>query len=268
MVTRKKLPKKKVVENIPRTRGEKQEARRLGSVCGYLKLRPGRPPNESQQKKNGRGKKSSSDDGNKASSQNKNEASSGNVASSGTTRKDPPSSTGMSPPRKFRGQRSRYFKWDDHPEILQEHIDARREKRTVMIRENVGGNEARLPPRSTINTYIKRLDVYEKETGKKLTVKEWIETMRRKQGRPTILPDKDRDRIQNIIIAREARNNPMSRRDVVEVISSITGCSTTQADNHYTYATSSDKFNLLLRGGRVCSAQKTTTSRTQVTVEQ
>lgn len=44
-----------------------------------------------------------------------------------------------------------------------------------MIRENVGGNKAHLPPHSTINTYIKRLGDYKKETGQKITLKEWIE---------------------------------------------------------------------------------------------
>lgn len=60
----------------------------------------------------------------------------------------------------------------------------------------------------------------------------------------------------------------MSRKEVLEVISSVVGCTAEQANNYFIYATSHEKFKLLRRSGKVCSAQKTTTSRTQVTVEQ
>ena len=43
---------------------------------------------------------------------NRNEASSGNVASSATTRKDPSSSTGCSPPRNIRNKQRPYVSTD------------------------------------------------------------------------------------------------------------------------------------------------------------
>ena len=46
MARTKKMPEKKVVEKVPRTRGEKNEAKKRSSVLGYLKLPVGRPPNE------------------------------------------------------------------------------------------------------------------------------------------------------------------------------------------------------------------------------
>ena len=101
MVTPKK-PGKKVVENVPRTKGEIEKARKLGSMLGFLKQRVGRPPAEKQKRKK----------------------------STATKRKDPPSSTRTTPSSK-KNQRNSYVNWDDHPKILQEHIDARRNKRNA-----------------------------------------------------------------------------------------------------------------------------------------
>ena len=46
MARAKKIPVKKVVEKVPRTRGERDDAKKRSSMLGYLKLPKGRPPNE------------------------------------------------------------------------------------------------------------------------------------------------------------------------------------------------------------------------------
>ena len=56
MVVKKNLPEKNIVENIPQTRGEKKFLRRLSSVLGFLSLKRGQPPKESQQNMKGCGK--------------------------------------------------------------------------------------------------------------------------------------------------------------------------------------------------------------------
>ena len=91
---------------------------------------------------------------------------------------------------------------------------------------------------------------------------------KRKKGRPTLLSDKHCNRIQHIIVAREGRNCPMTQKEVLEVILSVAACTTLQANNYFIYATTSNKFDLLQHSEKVCLAQKTTTSHTQVTIKQ
>ena len=92
--------------------------------------------------------------------------------------------------------------------------------------------------------------------------------IKNKKGPNSIIPDEDRDRTQYIIVARDGRNSPLKRKDLLEIIASIAGCSQRQADNYYSYGVRNNKFPLLKKGGKVTAAQKTTTNHTQVTVEQ
>ena len=74
----------------------------------------------------------------------------------------------MTPSRK---KGSPYTNWDEYPEVLQVYIDTRRRIQDVVL----GSNMIITPHRSTIDTYIKRMDDHEKDTKEKLTVQEWIE---------------------------------------------------------------------------------------------
>ena len=60
----------------------------------------------------------------------------------------------------------------------------------------------------------------------------------------------------------------MTRKHIIEIIDTVGQCTKVQATNYYNHCTAQTLFPLLKKGGRVCLAQKTTTSRTQVTIEQ
>ena len=124
------------------------------------------------------------------------------------------------------------------------------------------------PPRITNNDYVKRLIDHEKSTGEKLTVSEWIDQYKKNQGQNLLLSNKVRGRIQNIIVARDGRNSPFGCKDILKILESVAGCTLNQADNYNCYAVKNSKFLKSKKGGKVSSAQKTTTSRTQVTIQQ
>ena len=109
---------------------------------------------------------------------------------------------------------------------------------------------------------------HKEATGENITVAEWIDQYKKHGGRNPIISKDVRDRIQNIIVVRDRRNTPMKRKLGIEIIESVGGSTKKQAQNYYQHCVDRNKFPLLKKGGKVCSAQKTITSRTQVTMEQ
>ena len=243
-------PRKDVI--IPRTRGQSDEAKKQGSMLGYLKRKAGRPPKSTSTL-------SSSSPSTSLSSLS---ISSASASSLSTKRDDPPFGSIMGGIRK-KAKKQEYVKWEDYPDILQQHVNARMNNKKLPLT-----GHALPPPRTTINDYVKRLIDHEKATGEKLTVSEWIDQYKKNQGRNSLLSSKVRGRIQNIIVARDGRNSPLGRKDILEIIESVAGCTPKQADNYYCYAVKNNKFPKLKKGGKVSSAQKTTTSWTQVTIQQ
>ena len=253
-------------------RGELDEDKKKVSITGYLKLPVGRLPSGSNKTASSSSSSSAAAAGLSASSTAKKKtassssssaaaaASASASASTGTKRKEV-SFGGITGNTKKK--RRVYVMWDNHPDILQAHVDARKNKQQVPMT-----TYPIYPPRTTINEYVKRLNNHEEATGEKLSVAEWIDQYKNNKGPNSIISDEVRDRIQNIIVARDGRNSPLKRKDILEIIASVAGCSQKQADNYYTYGVSHNKFPLLKKGGKVAAAQKTTTNRTQVTVEQ
>ena len=159
-------------------RGELDEAKKKRSIPGYLKLPVGRLPSGS--------KKTASSSSSSAAAAaaagflasltaKKKTASSSSVAavaaasasaSTGTKRKEVPFGCMTGKTMKQR----RNVNWENHPDILQAHIDARKNQQQVPITTNT-----LIPPRTTINDYVKRLKKHEGATGEKLSVTEWIE---------------------------------------------------------------------------------------------
>jgi hypothetical protein len=80
---------------------------------------------------------------------------------------------------------------------------------------------------------------------------------------------RERSELSDIITYRDKMNRPMSRAEVINIVMEISGCvCRKKADNHYAYLVRKKLLKGLKRGGRVVSAQKTTTKRSQITVEQ
>lgn len=75
--------------------------------------------------------------------------------------------------------------------------------------------------------------------------------------------------IEGIVRFRDKNNNGMGRKEIVTVIMKLSECSNYKtAENHLDYLIRSNRFKLLKRGGRVVTAQRTTTKRLQITVPQ
>ena len=70
------------------------------------------------------------------------------------------------------------------------------------------------------------------------------------------------------MVVKDSHNNGILRREVIDVICQLASCTSKQADNYYTNACKQQNFKYLKNHGKVYSAQKTTTSQTQVTMEQ
>ena len=256
---------KKRPVTVPKNRAEQHELKKKGNIMGHMKLKVGRPPKESSSS-------AAAASAAAGSTANTKTAASSSAAAAAAAAVSTSASASVSNGTKRKGvslngpkkkSRKQNVKWELHPEILQAHVDVRGTKKVVPLTDF-----SFIPPRSTVSDYIRRLNKHEEATGEKLSVAEWIEQHKQTPGPPSIISKEVRDRIQNIIVARDARNNPLKRLDIIEIISSVAGCSQKQADNYYCYCVSHNKFPMLKKGGKVATCQKTTTSRTQVTVQQ
>ncbi len=79
----------------------------------------------------------------------------------------------------------------------------------------------------------------------------------------------DQREIAEIIRCRDMNNNGMCRNDAITLVMDWTGCEERgKARNHYAYLVRNKKLPDLKRDGRVVTAQKTTTKRGQITIEQ
>ena len=80
--------------------------------------------------------------------------------------------------------------------------------------------------------------------------------------------ENDQNRINELIVIRDARNFPMSRKELISLISDVAGVSICTAQNHWNYLVCTGQLKDLKRNGKTVCAQKTTTKRSQVTAEQ
>jgi hypothetical protein len=88
-------------------------------------------------------------------------------------------------------------------------------------------------------------------------------------GRAPLLTADDCKFLTDIAISRDLRNNGMTRSEIITMVMELSQSgSRQQAKNHYDHLVRKGKLSGLKRGGRVVTAQKTTTKRSQITVEQ
>ena len=79
----------------------------------------------------------------------------------------------------------------------------------------------------------------------------------------------ERDELQGKACFRDKNNNGMTRKEMILLVMDFTGCCKwKQAENHLDFLIRAGKFPNLKRGGRTVSAQKTTTKRSLITIEQ
>jgi hypothetical protein len=89
----------------------------------------------------------------------------------------------------------------------------------------------------------------------------------RTAGRKSLTTKQFRTDLQRMICARDELNNGMTRKEVIGMIYDFHGVSAKTAGNHYDYLITHNLLPDLKRGGRVVSAQATTTNRTATTTE-
>jgi len=75
--------------------------------------------------------------------------------------------------------------------------------------------------------------------------------------------------LQEAIVSRDNGNNPMTRHEVIQLITEISQTfDEVKAKNHFDYLIREGRLTILKRGGRVMTAQATTTKRSAITMEQ
>ena len=70
--------------------------------------------------------------------------------------------------------------------------------------------------------------------------------------------------LQSIENARDKNNKGMSRKEIITFISELEGTNMKTAENHYDFLIRANKLPQLKHGGRVVSAQATTTNSTAI----
>ena len=120
----------------------------------------------------------------------------------------------------------------------------------------------------TVIRYVKKAkDALEQNPDFDLSTLVLGHDTRKVNGR--LLNPEELEILRDLIKARDLRNDGMTRKDVIEIIAHMAQTSDlVKAENHYDYLIRSDELQDLKRGGRVVTAQKTTTKRGEVTYEQ
>ncbi|KAI2510833.1 hypothetical protein MHU86_3619 [Fragilaria crotonensis] len=124
--------------------------------------------------------------------------------------------------------------------------------------------------RSTVSWYQTKFELAAKSNGVSLpnVTREMVFSGVTASSTP-LLSESDRKFLSDIAISRDLRNNGMTRSEMITTIMELAQCtSRTQAKNHFDYLVRAGYLDGLKRGGKVVTCQKTTTKRTQITMEQ
>ena len=119
------------------------------------------------------------------------------------------------------------------------------------------------------NRYLKKLTVLKKEEDHEID--DDLDMFDRRNAKNEVslglTNESDIQLIQSIAQARDDNNCGMSRKEAITFLSELKGVTWKTAENHYDHLIRSNKLTKLKNGGRVVSAQSTTTQRTAVTTE-
>jgi hypothetical protein len=90
-------------------------------------------------------------------------------------------------------------------------------------------------------------------------------TQHKGKGKDVLTTKEDRELPQSIATSRDEMNKGMTRKEMISLILESFSVSSKAAENHLDYLIKSKQFPELKQGGRVVSAQATTTNRTITT---
>jgi hypothetical protein len=176
--------------------------------------------------------------------------------------------SGQPEPKRIRGDKGgKYIKWnssDEHFAVLKAAvINTIKPDALMMVDCRVS--------RATAGRYIRRFNAAAKRND--VAVQEVTRDMIFGDTEATrlssLLSESDWKFISDIAISRDMRNNGMTRAEMITMIVELSqGASFKQAKNHYEYLVRTGHLKGLKRGGRVVTCQKTTTKRSQITMEQ
>lgn len=267
--------KKKVADIAPRTKFAKEEAQAGGKIYGWWKLPKGRPPGSKNAKKGVGAGVGGVGEGAAAEAAKASQP----KFSMGTATKAP---AGGAAPRGKKKKRGSYKSWNEGP---------RKEAKAAAIEAALLGNcpitaaREKCPgveiPRQTLQSWVdkekeRRQKAANNEEPNKLgKYSEGLDKFDRHgeevqegvRGKKSLTDQAFRDDLQRIIQIRDYQNNGLRRKEVICMIADFYTVSMKTAENHYDYLITHKMLPELKRGGKVVSAQPTTTNRTAITTE-
>ena len=224
----------------PRTKEQREYYRKKGSILGYVKLPPGRPPGSTNQKS--------------GTSSNNHQLKDPPARSVATT--NVPSILLEKAPAKKRGNYSPYSR-----SILVRVVESRTTG-TILVLDAKEEVEANAIPDSTLRHHIAKA----RDELRKRGSCDFLKAVSTTAGK-TLTTLEDREFIESVAYARDTNNNPMSRKELIDLIQQLSGCLNPKtAENHFDFLIRNKRLKKLKNGGSVVLAQKTSTKRCQVYV--
>ena len=157
------------MEKLPGSRGESKEAKKNGSILGYLTRKPGRP--SALTKTASSSESSATETATVAASLT---AADGSTATETATRNDNPFGS-MAGIRKKRRRKISIGK--NILGVLKAHVDARNNQGIVADTIII------IQPCTMVNDYVKRLTDHKEATCKNITVTQWIDQYKKIRGK-------------------------------------------------------------------------------------
>lgn len=240
--------KPSIAELHPCNKEEQEAKKKQGSILGWIVLKPGHPTQTSHAaslpaKANTNPKK------NKAAA-------------------TPPREVNPLKPRmKKQKKHGSYVDWTsaENIRVLDNFVEAKQAGDEPVL--PLDGQP--FPSCQTVNSWVAKLKQYESDNGllEHVTVSEFTEKAP-KADKHLIITVEQCGHLCNAIKARDFGNKGMDCKEVVDLIAQLGQVSLKSADNHFCWLVREKKLPDLKCNGKVVKAQKTTTSRSQVHMEQ
>jgi hypothetical protein len=171
------------------------------------------------------------------------------------------------PPKKK--QRKMYDKWTTDTNMFARLKAAVLNRSAGNNKRNDGILLLEQIPRTTIQRHIATFEAAAKQHSIPLSDVTCEMIIANRGGASALLTADDSKFLSDIAISKDLWNNGMTRSEMITMVMELSQCVLQQqAKNHYDYLVRNGKLSGLKRGGQVIVAQKTTTKRSQTTIEQ